>query len=158
YPLFQVTSQSLLFAAEGALIVYLTHLMRRGRQAAQEASRQLRDANELITQSMARTHEVIELAPDAFFQVDLEGRFTDVNQAGCQLLERDRDELLGRTVFDVIPAKDFDRLKQVRSDLLVPGRVSRAEWTLKRKDGTFVPVEMSTNILPDGRWQAFVRD
>jgi PAS domain S-box-containing protein len=158
YPLFQVASQTLLFAAEGTLIVYLTHLMRRGRQAAQEASRQLRDANERITWSMVRTHEVIELTPDAFFQVDLEGRFTDVNQAGCQLLECDREELLSKTIFDVIPVQDFDRLKQLRDDLLVPGRVSRGEWTLKRKDGTFVPVEVSTNILPDARWQAFVRD
>src|SRR4029077_6647138 len=40
----------------------------------------------------------------------------------------------------------------------VAGRVSRAEWCQRRKDGTLVPVEVSSNILPDGRWQAFVRD
>ena len=39
----------------------------------------------------------------------------------------------------------------------------RDAWTERnglsiRKDGTFVPVEVSSNILPDGRWQAFVRD
>jgi PAS domain S-box-containing protein len=118
----------------------------------------LRDANEQIAWSMARTHEVIELAPDAFFQADLEGRFTDVNQAACQLLMCDRAHLLDKTVFDIIPVQDADRLKQVRTDLLVPGRVSRAEWAMKRKDGTFFPVEVSANILPDGRWQAFVRD
>jgi PAS domain S-box-containing protein len=32
------------------------------------------------------------------------------------------------------------------------------EWPLRRKDGTFVIVEASTKILPDGRWQALVRD
>jgi PAS domain S-box-containing protein len=153
-----VTSQALLFAAEGTFIVYLTHLMRRGREVAQETSSQLRDANERIAGSMARTHEVIELAPDAFFQADFDGRFIDVNQAACRLLGCDRNELLSKTVFDIIPAKDIDRLKQVRADLLMPGQVSRAEWTLKRKDGTFVPVEMSSNILPEARWQAFVRD
>jgi PAS domain S-box-containing protein len=144
YSLFQATFQALLFTADGAVIVYLTFLMRKGRRAAQHAS--------------ARTHEVIELAPDAFFQADFGARFTDVNQAACQLLGCDRDELLGKTVFDIISVKDADRLKQVTADLLVPGRVSRAEWTLKRKDGTFMPVEVSSNILPDGRWQAFVRD
>ena len=36
--------------------------------------------------------------------------------------------------------------------------MNTAEWTHKRKDGTLVPVEVSSNILPDGRWQAFVRD
>jgi len=157
YPLFQVAFQALLFAAEGTAIVYLTHLMRRDRQAVHEAS-QLRDANERITWSMARTHEVIELAPDAFFQADFHGHLTDVNQAACDLLGCDRDELLSKMVFEIIPAADTDRLKQVRANLLVPGQVSRAEWALKRKDGTFVPVEVSSNILPDGRWQAFVRD
>ena len=107
---------------------------------------------------MARTREVIELAPDAFFQADLDARFTDVNQAACRLLGYERDELIGKTIFDIIPAEDADRLRAVRADLLLPGRVNTAEWTQKRKDGTFVPVEVSSNILPDGRWQAFVRD
>src|SRR5262245_54874228 len=107
---------------------------------------------------MVRTREVIELAPDAFFQADLDGRFTDVNQAACRLLGYERDELIGKTIFDIIPAEDADRLRAVRADLLLPGRVNTGEWTQKRKDGTFVPVELSSNILPDGRWQAFVRD
>ena len=47
---------------------------------------------------------------------------------------------------------------QTRAELLVPGATTKSEWRLKRKDGTFVPVEVSANILPDGRWQAFVRD
>ena len=132
--------------------------MKKGRQAVQEANQQLRQANEEITKSMARTREVIELSPDAFFQADLEARFTDVNQAACRLLGYDRDELLGKTVFDVIPLEDAARLKAIRAELLVPGQVNRAEWRQKRKDGTFVPVETSAHILPDGRWQAFVRD
>jgi len=32
------------------------------------------------------------------------------------------------------------------------------EWTLKRADGTYLPVEVSAKILPHGRWQALVRD
>ena len=107
---------------------------------------------------MARTREVIELAPDAFFQADLDARFTDVNQAACQLLGYDRNELTRMTIFDISPAEDAERLKAIRAELLVPGQVYRDEWTQKRKDGTFVPVEVSSNILPDGRWQAFVRD
>ena len=158
YPLFQAAFQTLLFAIDGIVVIYLTYLMKKGRQAAQDANRQLRGANEEITRSMARTREVIELSPDAFFQADLEARFTDVNQAACRLLGYDRDELIGKTIFDIIPVEDAPRLKAVRAELLVPGQVNRAEWTQKRKDGTFVPVEVSSNILPDGRWQAFVRD
>src|SRR4029453_12526337 len=31
-------------------------------------------------------------------------------------------------------------------------------WKLRRKDGSYLPVEVSARILPDGRWQGFVRD
>ena len=105
-----------------------------------------------------QTHEVIELAPDAFFQADLDARLTDVNRAACRLLGYDRDELLGMRIFDIIPAEDAARLEATRLELLVPGAAILSEWRLKRKDGTLVPVDASANILEDGRWQAFVRD
>ena len=158
YPAFQAAVQSMLFAVDGMVVVYLTFLMKKGRNALQDANRQLRIANEEITKSVTHTREIIELAPDAFFLADLDARFTDMNQAACQLLGYDRDELIGKTIFDIIPAEDATRLKAVKANLLVPGRVDRAEWTHRRKDGTLVPVEVSSNILPDGRWQAFVRD
>jgi PAS domain-containing protein len=67
-------------------VVYLTFLLQKGRQAAHDSNRQLRDANDEITKSMTRTREAIELAADAFFQADLNARLTDVNQAACRLL------------------------------------------------------------------------
>jgi PAS domain S-box-containing protein len=101
---------------------------------------------------------LLDLAPDAFFQADLDARLTDANQAACRLLGYTRDQLVGKTIFDIIPEEDASRLKAVRNQLLVPGRVERAEWIQRRKDDTLVPVEVSANILPDGRWQAFARD
>jgi PAS domain S-box-containing protein len=157
-PPLQAASQAALFALDGMVIVYLTSLMQRGRQAAQDVKQQLRGANDASTRSIARVRAIIELAPDAFFQADLDARLTDVNEAACRLLGYDRHELIGKTIFDIIPVEDAARLNAVRADLLVAGRVSRAEWSQRRKDGTFVPVEVSSNILPDGRWQAFVRD
>ncbi|HUK34212.1 MAG TPA: PAS domain S-box protein, partial [Vicinamibacterales bacterium] len=154
----EATFQSSLFAADGIVVIYLTFLMRQGREAVQEANGQLRIANDNLTSAEARQRELLELAPDAFFQSDLNARFTDVNQAACQLLGYTRDELVARTVFDVIREEDAPRLRAVREQLLVPGRVERAEWLHKRKDGTLVPLEVSANILPDGRWQAFARD
>src|SRR5215471_6203967 len=158
YPVSQAVSQSLLFVVEGLVVVYVTFLMRRDREAAQAANRQLTRANEEVRRAEARTHELLELAPDAFFQADLTGDLTDVNQAACRLLGYSRDELVSKTIFDMIPEEDAARLRAVRDKLLVPGRVERAEWIHKRKDGTPVPLEVSANILPDGRWQAFARD
>src|SRR5688572_15707722 len=99
-----------LFFAALLVIVYLTFLLQKGRQAAHDSNRQLRDANDEITKSMARTREVIELAADAFFQADLNARLTDVNQAACRLLGYDRDELIGMSIRDIIPPEDVPRL------------------------------------------------
>jgi PAS domain S-box-containing protein len=158
YTVFQAVFQSVLYVIDGLVVCYLTFLVNKGRKTAEDANRQLLSANEGITRSEARTREVIELAPDAFLQADLNARFTDVNQAACRMLGYDRNELVGKTVFDIIPAEDVPRLEAVRAEPLKRGEVVRGEWTLIRKDGTFVPVEVGSNILPDGRWQAFVRD
>ena len=158
YSFSQAFFQSLLFAVDGLIVLYLTFRMRLDREAVEDANRQLRRANEEVRRAEARTHELLELAPDAFFQSDLSARFTDVNQAACRLLGYSREELLAMTIFDIIREEDAARLRAVKEQLLVPGRVELAEWIHKRKDGTLVPLEVSANILPDGRWQAFSRD
>lgn len=38
------------------------------------------------------------------------------------------------------------------------GGTEVSEWRLRCKDGSYVPVELSSNTLPDGRLRAFVRD
>src|SRR5215467_822735 len=88
YPLQQAAFQALLFAIDGTVVVYLTFLMKKGRDE--------------IARSMTRTREIIELAPDAFFLADLNARVTDVNQAACRLLGYHRDDLFGRTILDII--------------------------------------------------------
>ncbi len=89
-----------------------------------------------VSRSEARRRDLLELAPDAFFVADLDGRFTDVNQAACRMLGYARDELVGKTILDIIPPEDAPRLAAVKAALLVPGEVNRAEWTQRRKDGT----------------------
>src|SRR5262249_35578350 len=66
YSSFQAAFHLLLFAIDGIIVVYLTFLTKKGRQAVQEANRQLRGANEEMRNSVLRTRELIELAPDAF--------------------------------------------------------------------------------------------
>ncbi len=126
------------------LVGYLLTVARRAR----------RDAGAL----MARQRDLIELAPDAFFLADLDGRFMDVNQAACRMLGYQREELLSKTVADVVLPEDMLRLAAVRATLLSPGKANMGEWRHRRKDGTVVTVEVSSKILPGGRWQAFVRD
>ena len=113
---------------------------------------------EALRLSESKLRELIDQAPDGIFIADLEGRYTEVNPAACRMLGYTRDELVGKTIVELLPPEDVPRLAESRGRLLSPGQSEVAEWSLARKDGTFVPVEVSAKILADGRWQAFVRD
>jgi PAS domain S-box-containing protein len=158
FPVDQAVFQALLYAADGLVVVYITHLTTQRRRTLDQTNAELRRVSGEAERSAAHTQEVIELAPDAFFSASLDARLTDVNRAACRLLGFTREELVGMTIFDVIPSDDAPRLEATRLHLLTPGATIQSEWRLKRKDGTLVAVEASANILADGRWQAFVRD
>lgn len=100
---------------------------------------------------------LVEGAPDGVFIADTQGRYLYVNQAGCRLLGMQADEILGKTIFDLIPEADATRLR-ASERVMREGSTHVGEWVLRHKDGHWVPVEVSANILPDGQWQGFVRD
>jgi PAS domain S-box-containing protein len=110
-----------------------------------------------LEQERTRAHALFELASDGIFVADLEGRFTEVNDAGCRLLASSREEILGKTIMDFILPEEKERLFRHREQFLKGGS-DVGEWMLRRKDGTYLPVEVSAKILPDGRWLAIDRD
>lgn len=124
----------------------------------------LRSANQQVTEALdaartagAQLTSFVELAPDGIFVADRHGRYTQVNEAGRRMLGYSREELIGKSIVDLLPPEDVERLGRSKQHLL-EGCIHVAEWTLRRKDGTYLPVEVSARILPDGRWQGLVRD
>ena len=119
-----------------------------------------RDIDVLVAERTAieaQLRALLEQAPDGIFLADLEGRYTDVNAAGCRMLGYSRDELVGTAIVDLLPEEDVPRLWDSREQLLA-GATDLGEWRLRRKDGSYLPVEVSAKILDDGRWQGIVRD
>jgi PAS domain S-box-containing protein len=110
-----------------------------------------------LEQKQARAHELIEQASDGIFIADLDGRYVDVNEAGSRLLGYSREEILGMTIMDLILPEEKERLFRHR-ELFLKGGYDVGEWLLRRKDGTYLPVEVSAKILADGRWQGIARD
>ena len=110
-----------------------------------------------LDQERVRTRELIDHASEGIFLADLDGRYTDVNDAGCRMLGYTRDEIVGKTMKDIIPPEQEEQLLRHRERLL-GGGTDVGEWLLRRNDQTFLSVEVSAKIVPNGRWQAFVRD
>ncbi len=157
-PFWTAALQSLMFAADGAVILYLTALTNRQRRVARDANGELRLQRQSAEMAAAHVRDLIELAPEAFFLSNLDGRYMDVNQAACRLLGYTRDELIGKSAFDLILPEDVPRLEAQRAELMIPGTAHEGEWTLRRKDGSLVLVESRSNMLADGRWQGFARN
>ncbi len=111
-----------------------------------------------LRKSEANFRALFDQAPEGIFIADVDGRCTDVNVAARQMLGYEREELIGHTVFDILAGEDGPRLVDARKTSLEADWVEVWEWMLKRKDGALIPVEVTAKTLPDGRWQAFVRD
>ncbi len=116
------------------------------------------EAEAALRRSEAQFRELIEQAPEAVFVADLDGRYTSINGAAESLLGYTREELVGKTIMDIIPPEDIPRLTTEKQKLLDRSRVVVSQWKLLRKDGSRIPVEVSARIQDDGRWIAFVRD
>jgi PAS domain S-box-containing protein len=117
-----------------------------------------KEAEEALRESEARYRELYDHASDGIFIIDREGRCTSANPAACRMLGWTQEELERMHIFDVVPREDVPRVQAVREELTTPDRISVEEWSLRRKDGSFLPVEISARIQPNGCWQALVRD
>ncbi len=117
-----------------------------------------RQTETALRASEERFRDLIEQASDAIFIADLAGSYTDVNSSACHLLGYTRDQLIGQAITTLVLPDDQERVLAAREQMLRTGETQTAEWTLLRKDGTPVPVEASTKILPNGIWQTIVRD
>lgn len=114
-------------------------------------------AEQALKASEESFRALVEQASDGIFIADLDGRLADVNSTGCKMLGYERVEIVGKTIADLISPDEVRRLEQSKAQLLQGGS-QVADWSLRRKDGAYLPVEVSAKILPDGRWQGFVRD
>ena len=139
-----IVGHAALFVIDAALIVYVSNATTRARRSAER--------------SATRAKDLLELAPDAVLVTDPYGSCIDANQAACRMLGYDRKQLLAKKIHDMIPAEDEPRLDADRRALRATKQVIKAEWRMRRADGSWVPVEVSATVLPDLFGLAFIRD
>ena len=97
-------------------------------------------AENALRESERRFRHLVEQAAEAIFVYDLTGRLIDVNEESCRMLGYPRSELLMLLAGDIDP--DFDAEKrQERWKSMVPGVAVTLDGTLRRRDGSTLPIE-----------------
>jgi len=95
-------------------------------------------AEEALRESEERFRTIVELAPDAIFISNRAARLLEVNSAACRQLGLTREQLLQRSVFDIVPSRFRDQFAQQ-----IQASEGFFESCHLQADRTEIPVEVS---------------
>ncbi|RPJ04304.1 MAG: PAS domain S-box protein, partial [Deltaproteobacteria bacterium] len=139
--------------SEDSLWKAYTELERR----VQERTAELVEANRVIRESEKKYRMLVEQASDGIFILDEDACIRDVNSTACKMLGYLPEELLQLNIRDIIPDEDLSEVPLRHREVLAGEKVV-IERRFRRKNGTFISVEVSAARLEDGRLQTIVRD
>jgi PAS domain S-box-containing protein len=113
---------------------------------------------EIATQnSERRFRELIELAVDGILIGSAEGTIAEANTYMLKLTGRSAKKLIGINLTELFVPESVKN-KPLRYDLLKKGKTVITERDIVQPDGTVIPIEMHTKMMPDGTYQSIFRD
>jgi two-component system cell cycle sensor histidine kinase/response regulator CckA len=114
---------------------------------------------ELECENLRRNQGIqdIELAVDGILKGCPEGKITYANGRARALVGRQLNELLGLHISDLFDPGEL-AANPLRFDLVKQGQLLTNERNVLRPDGSRLPVEMRSRMMPDGTFQSFLRD
>ena len=135
------------FVLDGAARAVVTHANITERKLAEAALRE----------SESKYRLLLEHASDGIHTYDPFGNILDTNTKFCEMLGYTRAEVLRLNVRDLVAPEELSAAP-IRFDELRAGQTLLTERRLLRKDGTFLPVEISGRMIREGVLQSIVRD
>jgi PAS domain S-box-containing protein len=96
-------------------------------------------------------HEIFDKVNDAIHIHEIQedgfpGRFVDINEVACRMLQYTREELLQHGPLDIVTGYHSRPLPDLVEDLATRG-FTLFETEHKRKDGSIVPVEVNAHVI-----------
>ena len=103
-------------------------------------------AEQALRESEERLKILFESAPDTIYLIDSEGRFMDANRAAFELIGFARDEVISKSLaeLDLLSAGQLSKAKENLKKVVAGKTSGPNEYTLKRKDGSYVSIEVRT--------------
>jgi PAS domain S-box-containing protein len=109
-----------------------------------------KNMEEVLRQSEERYRTIIENIEDGYFEVDLTGTLTFVNDAQCRNVGTPREQLLGMNNRDYTSEEEAKKLYQLFIGIYITGEpVKGFAFEYKKRDGTMAFAELSVSLIRD---------
>ncbi len=115
-------------------------------------------ADEELRQSDLKQRMLIDNAADAVLIAGTEGELLYVNELAIKLLGYSRAELIGVSIFSLLPGSFLDLYDQSLASELRRKRRLHTEVNFPHKRGHKIPLELNAAVLPDGNVYVSCRD
>jgi len=111
-----------------------------------------KQAEEALRRSEERYRTILEEMEDSYFEVDLGGHLTFVNNSVCRNLGYSREELIGMSYKGFTAEKDIETVFRVFGEVYRTGVPNKGfPWKIIRKDGIHGFAEASVSLLRDDK-------
>jgi PAS domain S-box-containing protein len=122
-------------------------------EARERHARELEATNQALHDSEALYQSLVESLPQNIFRKDLQGRFTFANGRFCAWLGKTKEQLLGKTDFDVVPLERALKYQKADIRVLETGQVWEGIEELLGPDGScrYIHVVKTPNFDADGK-------
>lgn len=132
------------------LIITLIYICRDIVMDFYEAEREKSDALSRLDQSQQHYRSLFDHNPSAAFSLDISGRFTDLNKAGEDYLQLEKDSVMGMHYEYVLASSEITKVNMVFSKAL-QGEPMHYETTIVRKSGEKLVLSVSNiPMVEDG--------
>ncbi len=109
---------------------------------------------ESLKESEEKFRTILESIEDGYYEVDITGNFTLINESMCSILGYSEDELIGMNNREFMNEENAKEVYQTFSKVYRTGTATEAfDWELVRKDGTKRSVEISISLIKDSKAQ-----
>ncbi|MDY6790011.1 MAG: PAS domain S-box protein [Thermodesulfobacteriota bacterium] len=105
-----------------------------------------------LQESEEKYRTVLESIEEGYFEVDLAGNFTFVNEATCKILRYEKNELIGINNRNYMDKKNAKKIYHTFNKVYLNKKPAKVvDWELIRKDGSTCIVEISVSLIKDGK-------
>ncbi len=111
----------------------------------QETLKEYQRQTHLLRESEQKYRRLVETSQDIIWSIDLQGRYTFLNQAVKQVYGYEPEEMLGRSFFDFMPAEKIAQAWSDFQELLQGGSVFQYETVTLAKDNR--PLALLCNAI-----------